>query len=79
MVVPQTGHLPLAMFIPVFETATSPSKSRFSLHLTQYPLYVWAFVATVSSSVIIRFLASVQGCLALSLLDTPTRRYAWVR
>ena len=34
-VVPQTGHLPLAIFMPVFVSAISPSKSRFSLHLTQ--------------------------------------------
>src|ERR1044071_6528962 len=34
-VVPHTGHLPLAMFMPVFETSTVPWKSRFSLHFTQ--------------------------------------------
>ena len=34
-VVPQTGHLPFAMRMPVFVSAMSPSKSRFSLHLTQ--------------------------------------------
>jgi hypothetical protein len=28
--------------MPVFETATVPWKSRFSLHFTQYPLYVSA-------------------------------------
>ena len=34
-VVPQTGHGPLAMRMPVLLIATVPSKSRFSLHLTQ--------------------------------------------
>src|SRR5262249_50549352 len=34
-VVPHTGHLPLAMFMPVLLTSTVPSKSRFSLHFTQ--------------------------------------------
>jgi len=35
IVVPQTGHLPLAMRRPESLTETSPSKSRFSLHFTQ--------------------------------------------
>src|SRR2546423_612475 len=34
-VVPQTGHFPFAIFIPVLDTSTLPSKSRFSLHFTQ--------------------------------------------
>src|SRR5690606_2088701 len=41
-VIPQTGQLPLAILIPVLETLTVPSKSRFVRHLTQYPLYIWA-------------------------------------
>ena len=41
-VVPQTGQGPFAILMPVFEIATVPWKSRFSLHFTQYPLYVSA-------------------------------------
>jgi hypothetical protein len=33
--VPQTGHTPFAMRVPLSLTLTSPSASRFSLHLTQ--------------------------------------------
>src|SRR5690606_22485399 len=41
-VVPHTGHAPLAIRMPVLETETSPLKSRFCRHFTQYPLYVSA-------------------------------------
>jgi len=37
ILVPQTGQVPLAMRRPLV-SVTSPSKSRFSLHFTQYPL-----------------------------------------
>jgi MerR family transcriptional regulator/heat shock protein HspR len=36
--VPQTGHRPWAIRRPESLTLISPSKSRFSLHFTQYPL-----------------------------------------
>lgn len=39
-VVPHTGHLPLAMRVPFALTDTSPVKSRFSLHFTQYAVPV---------------------------------------
>jgi len=39
--VPHTGHVPFAIRRP-FVSATSPWKSRFSLHFTQYPLNVSA-------------------------------------
>ena len=35
--VPQAGQVPLAIRRP-FVSVASPSKSRFSLHFTQYPL-----------------------------------------
>ena len=35
--VPQAGQVPLAIRRP-FVSVVSPSKSRFSLHVTQYPL-----------------------------------------
>lgn len=47
-VVPQTGHLPLAIRIPVFVSVTSPVKSRFSLHFTQKPLYCSATLPSLS-------------------------------
>ena len=37
ILVPQTGQVPLAIRRP-FVSVASPSKSRFSLHFTQYPL-----------------------------------------
>jgi hypothetical protein len=54
-VVPQTGQGPLAIRIPVLEISTLPWKSRFSLHLTQYPLYFSAVSATVPSSALFPF------------------------
>ena len=37
ILVPHTGQVPLAIRRPLV-SVTSPSKSRFSLHFTQYPL-----------------------------------------
>ena len=37
ILVPQTGQVPLAIRRPLV-SAISPSKSRLSLHFTQYPL-----------------------------------------
>ena len=37
ILVPHTGQVPLAIRRPL-DSAMSPSKSRFSLHFTQYPL-----------------------------------------
>src|SRR5207253_2656260 len=39
-VVPHTGHLPRAAFRPFFMVTSSPSNSRFCLHLTQYASYL---------------------------------------
>ena len=50
ILVPQTGQVPLAMRRPLV-SATSPSKSRFSLHFTQYPLYVSAIARSFRQGV----------------------------
>lgn len=72
IVVPHTGHLPLATFMPVLLTSTVPSKSRFSLHFTQYPLYVvLACVATVSSSVDLLPSGECARSVSESSPDTP--------
>src|SRR5664279_2062082 len=50
ILVPQTGQVPFAMRRPLV-SATSPSKSRFSLHFTQYPLYVSAIARSFRQGV----------------------------